>query len=102
MNTLLTNEWLRADIQKPWKDRDVLCRFSDGYKQVCHYNGVYWASQDGLRLVETVAHHITHFYIYTKDTPKTSPKPSDPSHQSDPSDKSDKSKKTKTIKSQLP
>ena len=26
MNTLLTNEWLRADIQKPWKDRDVLCR----------------------------------------------------------------------------
>jgi len=73
MNTLLTNEWLRADIQKPWKDRDVLCRFNDGHKQVCHHNGIYWATQDGHRLTETVAHHITHFYIYTKDTETTLP-----------------------------
>ena len=73
MQTLTTNEWLRADIQKPWKDRDVLCRFNDGYKQVCHHNGIYWATQDGHRLTETVAHHITHFYIYTKDTETTLP-----------------------------
>ena len=53
MQTLTTNEWLRADIQKPWKDRDVLCRFNDGYKQVCHHNGIYWATQDGHRLTET-------------------------------------------------
>ena len=71
MQTLTTNEWLRADIQKPWKDRDVLCRFNDGYKQVCHHNGIYWATQDGHRLTETIAHHITHFYIYTKDTETT-------------------------------
>ena len=48
MQTLTTNEWLRADIQKPWKD-------------------------DGRRLTETIAHHITHVYIYTKDTETTLP-----------------------------
>ena len=58
---LLTNEWLRADGNKPWKNRLVLCRFEDG-----HFNVCYWNDQKGHRVVETVNHRVTHFYIYEK------------------------------------
>ena len=75
MYELTTNEWLRADGNK-WIGREVLCRFNDGHKEVCVWNGMYWQTQKFLdenkkpvshRIVETVAHHITHFYIYEKD-----------------------------------
>ena len=63
---VVTNEWLRADLCKPWKNREVLCRFSDGQKEVCSHNGVYWRDQKGRRIEETVASHVTHFYIFER------------------------------------
>ena len=66
MQKLVTNEWLRADGNK-WIGREVLCRFNNGRKDVCIWNGIYWKTQDNRRIEETVARHITHFYIYEKD-----------------------------------
>lgn len=63
---LRTNEWLRADGNK-WIKREVLCRFSDGEKEVCVWNGWYWCDQHGHRITETLGHRITHFYIFEKD-----------------------------------
>lgn len=63
---LITGEWLKADGNK-WPKREVLCRFDDGWKEVCVWNGFYWVDQNGHRIVETVGHRITHYYIYEKD-----------------------------------
>ena len=69
-----TNEWLPASGEK-WKDREVLCLFSDGHKEVCTWNGMYWQHKKildennkpvSIRIEETVSHHITHFYIFEK------------------------------------
>ena len=62
---LLTNEWLRADGNK-WIGRKVLCHFNDGYEEPLIFNGYYWNDQKGHRVVETVNHRVTHFYIYEK------------------------------------
>lgn len=64
--TLLTNEWNPVDKFKMY-NREVLCRFSDGKKRVCTWNGRYWKDQDGKVIDETVGFHITHFLIFTKD-----------------------------------
>lgn len=69
---LLTGEWLRADGNM-WPKREVLCRFSDGRKEVCVWNGFYWIDQSGHRVVETVDHRITHYYIYEKDNEENLP-----------------------------
>ena len=63
---LLTNEWLPANGNK-WLKREVLIRYNDGEKVVGFFNGFYWCGQDGHRLVETVGHKITHFYIFERD-----------------------------------
>lgn len=63
---LLTNEWMPA-VGVKWPKREVLCRFSDGRKEVCTWNGFYWVDQDLHRVVETLGHRITHFLIYEKD-----------------------------------
>ena len=62
---LLTNEWLPAGGNK-WPKREVLCRFNDGWQEVLVWNGWYWQDQNGHRVVETLGHRITHFYIYEK------------------------------------
>lgn len=67
MDTLTTNEWLRADIHKPWKDRLVLCRFEDGHFNVCSFNGMYWVGQHGMRL--SSGQEPTHFLIFEKFNP---------------------------------
>ena len=62
---LLTNEWLSAKGNK-WIGRKVLCHFNDGWQEVCSWNGFYWVDQNGHRVVETLGHRITHFYIFEK------------------------------------
>lgn len=39
---ILTNEWTRADVKKPPKDREVLVAFRDGVKMTLCWNGYYW------------------------------------------------------------
>ena len=62
---LLTGEWLNAAGNK-WPKREVLCRFSDGWQEVCSWNGFYWVDQNGHRVAETLGHRVTHFYIFEK------------------------------------
>ena len=65
-----TNEWLPASGEK-WKGREVLCKFSDGRKHVCTWNGMYWVDQENHRVIETVVYYVTKFYIYEKDNENT-------------------------------
>ena len=65
METLTTNEWLRADGNK-WIGRKVLCHFSDGWEEPATWNGMYWVNQEGKRLNETVNSHVIAFMIYEK------------------------------------
>ena len=58
-----TNEWLPASGEK-WKGREVLCKFSDGRKHVCTWNGMYWVGPHGSRLM--LNQEPTHFYIFDK------------------------------------
>ena len=51
MDALTTNEWIDAEVHKPWKNRLVLCRFEDGHFNVCYHNGMYWVGQHGSRLM---------------------------------------------------
>ena len=62
---LQTGEWLPAAGNK-WPKREVLCRFSDGWQEVCSWNGFYWVDQNGHRVAETLGHRVTHFYIFEK------------------------------------
>ena len=64
MNTLITNEWIRADIYKPPRGRLVLCRFKDGHYNVCCHNGMYWVGQYGSRLLTD--DEPKYFYIFEK------------------------------------
>ena len=65
METIITNEWLRADGMK-WDDREVLVRFSDNTVGIARWNGLHWIGQDGKRVLETVGHFITHYYIFER------------------------------------
>ena len=62
---LLTNEWLSAKGNK-WIGRKVLCHFNDGWEEPLIWNNFYWTDQKGHRVVETIEHRVTHFYIYEK------------------------------------
>lgn len=63
-DTLYTNEWIDANLHKPWKDREVLLRFSDNIKLVGKWNGFYWTDQHGVRFIREEI--VTHFYIYER------------------------------------
>ena len=62
---IITNEWLRANGNKLLR-REVLCVFSDEWKEVCIFNGIYWTTQDGHRIVETISHYIVAFYVFER------------------------------------
>ena len=66
MDTVTTNEWTNAEFKKPWKDRLVSCRMSDGFFIYAKWNGMYWVGQDDKKVVETIQSRVTHFYIFEK------------------------------------
>lgn len=61
--SLTTNEWHPADSNKPWVNRKVLVRLSDGSFDVACWNGIYWSTQCG-RPYHKDGADITHFYIF--------------------------------------
>ena len=63
-DTITTNEWIDAELHKPWKDRLVLCRFEDDHFNVCYWNGMYWVGQHGSRLM--LNQEPTHFLVFEK------------------------------------
>ena len=65
MITVVTNEWMDAELNKPWKDRLVLCHLDNDTFVVAKWNGMYWVGQHGIRLSEEI-HEVTHFYIFEK------------------------------------
>ena len=62
---ITVNEWMRADGVK-WIDREVLVRFFDNTVGIAKWNGRHWMTQSGDRVLETVGHFITHYYVYEK------------------------------------
>ncbi len=64
-NTITTNEWHRADGNKPWLKRLVLVRLSDGNSDLAYWNGMYWCTQGG-RPYHSDGADITHFYIFER------------------------------------
>lgn len=64
-NEIITNEWMPEHGTK-YPKRPVLCRFADGWEEVCVWNGYYWQRQDGGRVEQTVKHRIVAFYVYEK------------------------------------
>lgn len=69
MKTILTNEWLNAELNEKWKDREVLCRFADGHLETAVWNGMYWKypkkhPKKDVRISN--GSKITHFYIFEK------------------------------------
>lgn len=67
--TILTNEWYDAAKRKPWNDRLVLVRFSDGTFHVAKWDGTKWVGQAGMCFFRTET--ITHFYIFEKYNEKS-------------------------------
>lgn len=70
---LLTNEWLPADGNKPWKGREVLVKMSDGTKRILAWNGVYWVDP-ATNIRQFFSHNSVYpvkFYIFEKDNDET-------------------------------
>lgn len=68
---VITNEWMCADVAKPWRNRPVLARSEIGLLFVVAWNGMYWYNWNtGLRGDiggnGYNGHKITHFYIFEK------------------------------------
>lgn len=59
METIITNQWTDARRKKPFKNRKVLARFSNGHEAVVKWNGMYWVGQYDMRL--TLTAEITHW-----------------------------------------
>ena len=64
-NNILTNEWMNAAEVKPWRNRLVLVRFSDGELALGMWNGAYWTNKKGEGRIDRVR-DVTHFYVFER------------------------------------
>lgn len=67
--SITTNEWHDAKLNKPWVKRMVLVRTADNAYDVAYWNGMYWCTQGG-RPYHKDGDRITHFYIFERLTIK--------------------------------
>lgn len=68
MKAVMTKTWMSASGIKPWPNRVVLVRLSDGSVDVAKWNGLYWSTQNG-RPYRYDGGEITHYYIFERYVP---------------------------------
>lgn len=66
-NEVVTNEWTRADVKKPPKDREVLVAFADGTKRTLAWNLFYWKDPaTGIRQMYAEGKEPKWWYMFEK------------------------------------
>lgn len=64
---ILTNEWIRADVKKPPKGREVLVAFRDGKKMTLCWAGYYWTEpRTWIRQMFTPDNRPEWWYMFEK------------------------------------